>query len=268
MKQGSSGRAVLVLKNALAARNFLSGDLTDIFDASTEAAVRAFQAAAGLAADGMAGAQTFAALAAPRCAISPVTVAIVAQMCAGAPLDNLVINLPFVLDALIPRQLADKAMVLTALGTIHAETGRFAPISESASQYNTAPAGPPFGLYENRAALGNRQPGDGARFKGRGFVQLTGRANYTQFGQAIGLGTELIDNPELANDPRIAAEILAAFLKSREHQIRAALSAGDLAGARKLVNGGAFGIDQFVAAYRTGDRLLGSAPCQVAETAC
>jgi peptidoglycan L-alanyl-D-glutamate endopeptidase CwlK len=152
--------------------------------------------------------------------------------------------------------MADKIMVLMALATIRAETGEFLPISEGVSSFNTSPGGPPFDLYDHRADLGNQGPPDGERFKGRGFVQLTGRANYRQHGEAIGLGTQLLDNPDLANDPEIAARLLASFLKSREAAIRAAVAAGDLAQARKLVNGGSHGIDAFTGAWRTGDPLI------------
>jgi len=185
-----------------------------------------------------------------------VTVDIVSKMCPGAPVANITANLPYVLTALATAQLDDKPMVLMAIGTIRAETGRFAPISEQVNQYNTAPGGPQFGLYDGRASLGNSQPGDGARFKGRGFVQLTGRANYAQYGEVIGLGTGLLDNPDLANDPKVASELLAAFLKAHETRIRAALTAGDLATARKLVNGGTYGVDTFSSAYNTGNELL------------
>ncbi len=49
--------------------------------------------------------------------------------------------------------------------------------------------------YEGRKDLGNTQPGDGARYKGRGLVQLTGRANYLEYGQALGL--DLVEHPEV-----------------------------------------------------------------------
>jgi peptidoglycan L-alanyl-D-glutamate endopeptidase CwlK len=257
-KLGSSGPVVNALQNALAAHGFQPGSAGGIFDAATEAAVKAFQSAAGLPADGIAGPETAAALglAAPPSPIPAVTVPMVAQMCPGAPVANIAAHLPLVLDALAAPQLADKPMVLMALATIRAETGRFAPICECVSPYNTAPGGADFGLYEGRSSLGNTQPGDGPRFKGRGFVQLTGRANYEKFGKAIGLGAALIGNPDLANQPKIAADLLAAFLKSRETRIRAALSAGDLAAARRLVNGGAYGLDDFTAAYKIGNGLL------------
>jgi putative chitinase len=61
--------------------------------------------------------------------------------------------------------------------------------------------------------LGNTAPGDGERFKGRGFIQLTGRWNYTQAGQALGL--PLDNKPELLEKPDIAAKASVWFWKNR-----------------------------------------------------
>lgn len=55
-----------------------------------------------------------------------------------------------------------------------------------------------FKKYDGRKSLGNTEPGDGLRFKGRGFVQLTGRTNYTKFGKILGI--DLVNKPELALD--------------------------------------------------------------------
>jgi len=261
LRVGSSGPDVLALQNALAAKGFDPGGTDGSFGPGTEKAVKALQASAGLAADGVAGFQTLLALglvSVPSITsmIPAVTVEIVSKMCPGAPLANITAHLPFVLNALVAPQLADKQMVLMAIGTIRAETGSFAPISEGVSQFNTPPGGPNFALYDSRASLGNNQPGDGARFKGRGFVQLTGRANYQRYGQLIGLGSGLIDNPDLANDSKVAADLLACFLKDHETAIRNALSARNLAEARKQVNGGTHGLPDFSAAYNTGNTLL------------
>jgi len=169
-----------------------------------------------------------------------------------APRAHIESNLPLVLDALIEPQLDDKDMVLMALATIRAETASFSPISESQSHFNTSPDGHPFDLYDHRSDLGNLGPPDGERFRGRGFIQLTGRGNYALHGTLIGLGELLLEEPDLANNPGIAARLLASFLKLNEEKIRGALAAGDLKGARRLVNGGTHGLEEFEAAYRMG----------------
>ena len=87
-------------------------------------------------------------------------------------------------------------------------------------------------------------------------MQLTGRLNYAIHGRAIGMGEQLVENPDLANDPVIAGKLLASFLKSREVRIGNALVAGDMAAARKLVNGGSNGLDRFTDAYNRGRSVL------------
>ncbi len=67
--------------------------------------------------------------------------------------------------------------------------------------------------YEGREDLGNIYPGDGVRFKGRGLIQLTGRANYALLSEAFGI--DLITNPELLEQPDLAARSAAWFWKSR-----------------------------------------------------
>lgn len=188
--------------------------------------------------------------------IPDITVEMAKRMLPYAPHANIESNLPFVLNALADAELADKQMILMALATIHTEAASFEPANEGQSRYNTSPGGHPFDLYDSRADLGNLGPPDGERFKGRGFVQLTGRSNYAMHGAAIGLGHRLIEEPDLASDPAIAARLLASFLKHREEKIRAALKAHDLREARRLVNGGANGLEAFTTAYNTGLSLV------------
>lgn len=60
-----------------------------------------------------------------------------------------------------------------------------------------------FKKYENRKDLGNTIVGDGAKFKGRGFIQITGRDNYSKAGIALNL--DLVNSPEIAETPTVAA---------------------------------------------------------------
>jgi putative chitinase len=260
---GSSGASVIALQQALQNAGFSPGAIDGQFGPGTQAAVLAFQNNQGLSADGVVGPQTAAALglnAAPPVAppiasvIPGVTVAIVSKMFPQTPVANIQANLPHVLNGLVTQSLTDKPMVLMALSTIRAETASFEPISEYQSIYNTSPGGQPFDKYDNDSELGNQGPPDGANFRGRGFVQLTGRYNYTKYGAQI--GQDLVNNPTLANDPVIASTLLAVFLLDSEAKIRTALAANDLATARKLVNGGSNGLSNFVSAFTIGSGLL------------
>jgi putative chitinase len=261
LKLGSSGPEVAALQDRLRERGFHPGPTNGAFDRSTQAAVIAFQRSQGLLDDGVVGPRTAAALGLDNPPEIPevipgVTVEIVSRMFPATPVENIRQNLPVVLEALVEPQLTEKTMVLMALATIRAETESFRPIDEGQSRFNTSPGGHPFDLYDHRQDLGNQGPPDGERFRGRGFIQLTGRANYQTHGAAIGLGDDLVQNPERANDPRIAAQLLASFLKSNEQRIKEALLTQDLRTARKLVNGGSHGLDRFTEAYQTGDALL------------
>jgi hypothetical protein len=186
-----------------------------------------------------------------------VTVDLVAQIFPPATRRaNIATNLPFVLAGLRAKALADRPMVLMALATIRAETEGFVPISEGISRFNTRST--PFDLYDagttKGRTLGNTQPGDGPRFKGRGYIQLTGRFNYTQVGEQI--GADLVGDAERADDPATAGLILAQFLKNKDGAIRAALAANDLRNARRLVNGGSHGFDRFADTFELGLRVL------------
>ncbi len=264
LKRGKKGAEVKKLQQRLEERGFRPGAIDGKFGQGTEAAVRAFQASEGLLVDGVVGRRTLEALAGvmadmepdPPLAMKRVSVDNVSKMFPGAKKKNIKKYLPAVLHELSAADLAEKPMVLMALATIRAETAGFRPIGEFQSRFNTSPDGRPFDLYDNRGDLGNRGSPDGALFKGRGFVQLTGRDNYQRIGEAVGLGDQLEKEPELANDPDIAARILAAFLKTRERRIKQELLANNLKAARRLVNGGSHGLKQFKEAYRTGERLI------------
>jgi peptidoglycan L-alanyl-D-glutamate endopeptidase CwlK len=66
----------------------------------------------------------------------------------------------------------------------------------------------------------------------------------------------LIENPELANEPTIAAKLLASFIKNKEQAIKVALLNNNLKEARRLVNGGSHGLTNFTNAFRAGEKLV------------
>jgi putative chitinase len=260
LRLGSRGPDVARLQHALRTRGFNPGATDGTFDDGTFAAVLAFQKSERLLADGIVGPRTAAALGLIERAVVPsvipgVTVHAVTEMFPGTPTQNIELNLPVVLQALVAPELTDKTMVLMSLATIRAETVGFVPFSEGQNRFNTSPGGHPFDLYDNRKDLGNTGAPDGERYRGRGFVQLTGRANYVVHGAAIGI-PDLVDDPERANEPDIAARLLASFLKTQERRIKEALLVNDLAGARRLVNGGSHGLEDFVETFRIGQHLL------------
>lgn len=185
-------------------------------------------------------------------AADPLTVDQLATVFPFARRANLEKYWPPVWRALVEYGLTEPRLAAFALGTIAAETSGFVPIPELPSRFNTDRE--PFDKYDGRRSLGNWMPGDGARYRGRGFIQLTGRHNYRAYGERIKQPLE--DQPGLANVPDIAAELLAAFIADRQGRIKAALDAADMAQARRAVNGGTHGLDRFTAAYKAALALL------------
>lgn len=228
---------------------------SDEFDAVTEAAVRQWQSGVGMIADGVVGPRSLALLGVSQFPSPdfPLDFDHVRRLFPATKPANVARYLPYVSAALQALGLTDRNMILACLGTIRAESEGFVPISEFPSQYNTKPGMAPFSAYDGRTALGNTKPGDGAKFKGRGFVQLTGRANYEQFGKAIGI--DLAAAPDLANAPEVASVLLASFLASKAKAMREALIKGDLKAARKLVNGGSHGLDRFADVFKLAEEV-------------
>lgn len=263
LRRGAEGEAVELLQRRLQAHGFPPGRRDARFGPATEAALLAFQRARGLLADGVCGPLTWAQLDPEAKAAQPgkdhaagLTVALVAEIFPYTQLDAIRVHLPPVVRGLREFGLTEKPVVLAALATIRAESEGFAPIDEQTSRYNTSPGGHPFDLYDRRADLGNEGPPDGYRYRGRGFVQLTGRDNYRRIGEALGMGAALASRPDAALEPLVAGRILAAFLDARRMPLKEAMLEGDLRRARRLVNGGAHGLDRFADAVRRGSRLL------------
>ena len=261
LKQGSSDSSVRKLQKNLKELGFNPGRVDGVFGPATKAAVIAFQKSKGMVADGNVEPKMLSALNQGTnintvSVIPLVTVDIVSKMFPFTPPSNIKANLPYVLSALENEDLTDKNILLMALSTIRAETESFEPISEFISRYNTSPGGRPFDLYDYRRDLGNMGPPDGERYRGRGFIQLTGRINYKRYGEELGLDDQLLSEPERANGDEAAAQLLAVFLKNKKARIIDALQDNDLKTARQLVNGGSHGLDRFTEAFRIGERFI------------
>ncbi|MBE6224107.1 MAG: glycoside hydrolase family 19 protein [Bacteroidales bacterium] len=92
--------------------------------------------------------------------------------------------------------------------------------------------------YEGRLDLGNTQPGDGCRYKGRGLIQLTGRYNYSQLAAATGI--DFISNPELLSQPEYAVMSACWYWQSRG--LNSLADTGQFLKITKRINGGYNGL--------------------------
>lgn len=124
----------------------------------------------------------------------------------------------------------NKAQIAYILATTVHESGAGKYMEEIASG----------SAYEGRRDLGNTHSGDGVRYKGRGYVQITGRNNYTNWGKKLGI--DLVGNPELAERPEIAAKILVGGMKEGSFTGKGLNdyingSKTDFTNARRIVNG-------------------------------
>lgn len=93
--------------------------------------------------------------------------------------------------------------------------------------------------YEGRKDLGNTQTGDGKRFKGRGPIQLTGRANYRKYGQQLGIDFE--NNPQIVAIPSIGLMVACKFWA--DNGLNALADQDDLRSITRRINGGYNGFE-------------------------
>ncbi len=123
-----------------------------------------------------------------------------------SPVNNVTASWPEIKEALTAYGITSDAAVIAVLATIGTEVRTFLPINEY--------GGPKYfeKMYENRRDLGNVQKGDGVKFHGRGYVQTTGRDNYTALKGII--KADCVANPELLLVPKNAALALAYYFKT------------------------------------------------------
>jgi putative chitinase len=115
------------------------------------------------------------------------------------------------------------------------------PEIDVAEQYARQPEKIANKVYSGR--MGNTEDGDGAKYIGRGLIQLTGKDNYKAFGEAI--GEDLVANPQLVEEPRYAA-LSAGWFWNRK-QLNLLADAMDIETMTRRINGGRIGIDDRIA---------------------
>jgi predicted chitinase len=277
----SSGDRVRQLQEALnrnGARIEVDGD----FGPLTENAVTAFQRSRGLEIDGIAGPATLAALGLtfgapppppppPGPARDGLTAQVLFDIAAQpapvrVPLWRYAELLPLVVELfhICNAHTVKRRAMLTA--QVFHENGRMYYKREIHDGSN----------YEGRCRdLGNCQPGDGRRFPGRGWIQLTGRDNVTGFSEWMyrkGLAPtphHFVDHPEQMETDRNAMLTAAYYWTVKRPQLNALADAGDLLGATKAINGGTNGLDDrrdlYARALAAGDRLLDPDPADELE---
>ena len=187
---------------------FSSTQIDGKFGAMTDAAVRRLQQNNGLLVDGIVGGQTWSALLNEAVEVfshRPQGTFDIDRIVASIP--QAVIrqkareSVPLILDECGASGVIDKKQIAYILATAQHESHLGRWMEEFASGWD----------YEGRADLGNTVPGDGPKYKGRGFVQLTGRKNYTFWTSRLNI--DLVNRPEKAKEYPIAAKILVQGMR-------------------------------------------------------
>jgi len=258
------------------------------FGPKTETAVKAWQTANGLTADGIVGPATWAKImgesiatqvATPIVAPTPVTPA--PTSVGGLKLDKLKGHVPQVVIDSIP-EVASKFGINTPLRVAHflAQCGhesggfkvtqenlnysakglngifkKYFPTEASATPYARQPQKIANKVYANRMANGSEASGDGYKFRGRGYIQLTGRDNYTQFGKAIGV--DIPSNPDSVATTYALASAAWFWSKNGLNKL-ADNGATDtvVTSITKRVNGGTIGLPDRIKHFKEYYHLL------------
>ena len=152
-----------------------------------------------------------------------------------APPANVERHWPLIVEALAALKILDPAVEVAAIASIGSAGYSFAPEREVGSEAYFRRR------YDFKRSLGNLESGDGARYCGRGFVPLLGRAEYARFGKLVGM--DLLEQPDLALEPEVAARILAYDFMLKG--VPKAAAEDDWVKVRKLVHGDLSGWKRF-----------------------
>jgi putative chitinase len=281
LKKGDNNENVKLLQTKLGI------DPIGNFGPKTEDAVKAFQTKNGLTADGIVGDGTWAKI--MGSSVTPSTPVVTptpqpstpAPQVAGLKLDKLKGHVPQIVIDSIP-EVASKFGINTPLRVAHflAQCGhesggfrltqenlnysakglngifkKYFPTEAAAAPYNRNPQKIANKVYSNRMGNGTEASGDGYKFRGRGYIQLTGKENYTAFGKSIGV--DIPSNPDLVASQYALASAAWFFSKNGLHKI-ADEGASDLVVTKitKRVNGGTIGLPDRIKHFKEYYSLL------------
>ena len=274
LKLGSEGDDVRKLQEKLGV------DPIGKFGPKTEAAVKAWQAANGLTADGLVGDGTWSKLFGTAAAPAPVASAPIAN--SGAlKLANLKGHIPDAVIAMIP-DTAAKFGINTPLRLAHflAQCGhesggfratqenlnysakglngifrKYFPTEAAANAYARQPQKIASKVYANRMGNGSEASGEGYKFRGRGYIQLTGKENYTAFGKAI--GEDILSNPDVVSSKYALLSAAWFFTKNGLHKMAdSGASDAVVTQITKRVNGGTIGLPDRIKHFKEYYKLL------------
>ena len=259
------------------------------FGPKTEEAVKAFQSKNGLTPDGIVGDGTWGKImgttpqpktSTPQPTSQPITSTPAPQV-AGLKLDKLKGHVPQVVIDSIP-EVASKFGINTPLRVAHFlaqcghESGGFKVTSENlnysakglmgifkkyfptesiANAYARQPQKIANKVYANRMANGSETSGDGYKFRGRGYIQLTGRDNYTQFGKAIGV--DIVSNPDSVSSTYALASAAWFWSKNGLNKLAdGGATDSVVTSITKRVNGGTIGLPDRIKHFKEYYHLL------------
>ena len=100
--------------------------------------------------------------------------------------------------------------------------------------------------------MGNNEAGDGYKYRGRGIFQLTGRSNYTRYGELLGI--DLVTNPDIASKPATACHIAAEFWK--QNNLNALADKDDMRTITKHIEGGEHDVEKRIKSYQLALKTL------------
>jgi len=275
LKKGDNNENVKLMQQKLGIEPAVTN-----FGPKTEEAVKAFQTKNGLTPDGIVGDTTWAKIMGQDTPVPAPPVQTIVPV-GGLKLDKLKGHIPDSVIAMIP-DTAAKFQINTPLRLAHflAQCGhesggfkvtqenlnysakglagifkKYFPTEAAATPYARQPQKIANKVYANRMANGSEASGDGYKFRGRGYIQLTGRDNYTQFGKAI--GEDIANNPDVVSSNY--ALLSAAWFWSKNGLNKLADGgAGDtvVTSITKRVNGGTIGLPDRIKHFKEYYQLL------------